>query len=205
VSSYVKLLQRRYLDRLDPEAGEFMDFAIDGANRMSAMIEGLLLYSRVETQGEPLQQTGLEQALAGALENLQLSIEESGADIRRQPMPQVHADPSQMERLFQNLIGNAIKFRAEAPPRVDITVADDGEAWHFAVQDNGIGMKTEEAERVFTMFQRLHTREEYPGLGVGLAVCRRIVKRHGGRIWVESSPGAGATFHFTLPKAGSEQ
>ncbi len=205
VSSYMALLERRYIDSLDQDATDFIAFAVDGANRMSAMIEGLLQYSRVETQGDPFQEIELRHALDGALDNLQLRIEETGADIDSQPLPRVNADASQMERLLQNLIGNAIKFHGDAAPEIRIEVADDGECWRISVRDNGIGMKEEDAQRVFKMFQRLHTRDEYPGMGVGLAVCRRIVKRHGGRIWVESRLGEGARFTFTLPKAGNEQ
>lgn len=200
VSSYLNLLERRYRDRLDQDAEDFIAFSVDGANRMSAMIEGLLQYSRVETQGAGFEVTDLEQRLAAALDNLQLGIEETGAEIERQPLPSVEADATQMERLFQNLIGNALKFRGAAVPHIGIHVQERGEEWLFSVSDNGIGMAPREADRAFTMFQRLCTREEYPGMGVGLAVCRRIVMRHGGRIWVESRPGEGATFLFTLPR-----
>lgn len=199
VSSYLQLLWRRYRGRLDNEADEFIGFAVDGATRMSAMIEGLLQYSRVETQGRPFAETDLERVVDGTLANLRLAVEESGASVERGPLPRLRADAEQLGRLFQNLIGNALKFRAEETPRVVIEAVRDGRWWRFSVSDNGIGVDPEQSERLFEMFQRLHTREEYPGMGVGLAVCRRIVERHGGRIWVEPGEGEGAVFRFTLP------
>ena len=199
VSSYLKLLSRRYRNKLDQDADEFIGFAVDGARRMATMIDGLLQYSRVETQGEPFADTDLEQVLAEALANLRLAVEESAAEITHSPLPTVAADADQMERLLQNLIGNALKFRKDAPPKVRIEARRQEREWVVSVADNGIGISPEQTEHIFAMFQRLHTREEYPGLGIGLAVCKRIVERHGGRIWVESRAHEGATFYFTLP------
>lgn len=202
VSSYLQLLSRRYTGKLDQDADEFIAFGVDGANRMSSMIEGLLEYSRVNTEGASLSDTDLEQVLDEALANLGLALEESGVELRRGALPTLPADAGQMQRLFQNLIGNALKFRAEESPRVSIEALRDGERWRISVSDNGIGIPADHAERIFTMFQRLHTREEYAGMGIGLAVCKRIVERHGGRIWVESVEGEGSRFYFTLPAAG---
>lgn len=199
VSSYLQLLSRRYRGRLDDEADEFIGFAADGARRMSAMIDGLLQYARVETQGQPFAETDLEQVLTETLANLSLAIEEAGALVEHGPLPRLQADATQMQRLFQNLIGNALKFRGDAPPQIRIDAEREGGLWAISVTDNGIGIPPAQAERIFLMFQRLHTREEYPGLGIGLAVCRRIVERHGGRIEVRSNPGGGAIFRFTLP------
>jgi light-regulated signal transduction histidine kinase (bacteriophytochrome) len=199
VSSYLALLERRYKDQLDSDADEFIDFAVDGAKRMSGMIDGLLQYSRVETQGAPFVETDLEAAFAEARSNLNLAMQESGAELDQGPLPTVAADASQMARLFQNLLGNALKFRREEPPRLRVEANQQEEEWVISVSDNGIGIAADETKRIFGMFQRLHTREEYPGTGIGLAVCKRIVERHGGRIWVESTEGEGSTFFFTLP------
>ncbi|MCU7924396.1 MAG: PAS domain S-box protein [Candidatus Thiodiazotropha sp. (ex Dulcina madagascariensis)] len=204
VSSYMQLLVRRYGEKLGKDADEFIGFAVDGANRMSSMIDGLLQYSRVETQGEPLQPVQAEQALDGALADLGLVIEACGAQINRQPMPEVMADPSQLERLLQNLIGNALKFQGQAEPVIEIGVQPQGAFWRFSVRDNGIGIEPRHREHIFNMFQRLHGRDEYPGLGIGLAVCKRIVERHGGRIWVDANPGKGSTFNFILPALPEE-
>ena len=144
-----------------------------------------------------------EAALAEALANLQLAVKESQAVVTQDPMPTVRGDPSQIARLFQNLIGNALKFRGDSPPRVHVGVTRLNDGWQFAVRDNGIGIAPEFFDRIFVIFQRLHTQKQYPGTGLGLAICKRIVERHGGRIWVESAPGRGTTFHFTLPAAQS--
>lgn len=200
VSSYLKLIARRYQGRLDQDADEFIAFAVDGAERMAAMIDGLLQYSRVQSRGEPFAAVDLEQVLADVLDNLRLQIEESGARVEHTRLPAVAADRQQMTRLLQNLIGNAIKFHGEAPPHVRVDARLHEGAWTLSVQDNGIGIEPRDAERVFGMFQRLHSRGKYPGTGIGLAVCKRIVERHGGRIWMESTPGGGSTFSFTLPQ-----
>jgi signal transduction histidine kinase len=209
VTSYLQLLELRYQDRLDADALEFIAFAVEGATRMHELIQGLLAYSRVGTHGAPLQRSDTEATLALTLDNLQVAIEESGAVVTHDPLPAVMADPIQLGQLLQNLIGNAIKFRGKKVPYVHIgaerTESDDGRAqWLFSVRDNGIGIDPQYGERIFLIFQRLHARDEYPGTGIGLALCKRIVERHGGRIWVESQPREGSTFYFTLPPAGEQ-
>jgi PAS domain S-box-containing protein len=199
VSSYVQLLARRYKGKLDSDADEFINYAVDGVNRMKVLINDLLTFSRVGTRGKELSLVELKDIIDVVLSNLQLAIEENEAIITYDELPQVLADEGQMIQLFQNLIGNAIKFRSEEPPRIHIGVKQEKEQWQFSVHDNGIGIDPQFGERIFIIFQRLHTREEYPGTGIGLSICRKIVERHGGRIWVESQPGQGATFHFTLP------
>lgn len=207
VSSYLQLLELRYKDQLDSDAHEFITFAVEGATRMHELIQGLLAYSRVGTHGAPLERSDAQAALSLILDNLQLAIEESGAVVTHDPLPEVMADPVQLGQLFQNLIGNAIKFRGKEAPRIHVgverTECDDGNApWLFSVRDNGIGIDPRYGERIFIIFQRLHARDEYPGTGIGLALCKRIVERHGGHIWVESQPEQGSTFYFTLPPAG---
>jgi PAS domain S-box-containing protein len=201
ISSYLQLLQRRYRGRLDAEADEFIGYAVDGAARMGNLIRGLLAWSRVTTQGEAFQPVDCQAVVGSVLENLKLAIEESAAVITCEPLPTVRADATQLGQLFQNLIGNAIKFRAGSAPRIAITAARRDAEWQFSIRDNGIGIEPQHAERIFGVFQRLHTQEAYPGTGIGLAICKRIVERHGGRIWVESEPGQGAAFYFTLPAA----
>lgn len=199
VASYTQLLARRYQGKLDADADEFIAFAVDGATRMQQLLKGLLAYSRVNTQGQPLQLTNSEVVLEQALANLQLMIVENQAIVTHDPMPAVLVDKTQLLQLFQNLISNALKFRAEEPPQVHISARQQGQEWLFSVRDNGIGLESQDVDRIFVIFKRLHTRQEYPGNGVGLAICKRIVERHGGRIWVESQPGQGAIFYFTLP------
>jgi light-regulated signal transduction histidine kinase (bacteriophytochrome) len=199
VSSYVQLIARRYRGKLDQDADEFIDYAVDGVNRMKVLINDLLAFSRVGTRGKKLSPVALDAVVEIAISNLQLTIEEDNALVTHDPLPQVLADEGQMIQLFQNLIGNAIKFRSEEPPKVHIGVRREKDEWQFFVRDNGIGIEPQFAERIFVIFQRLHTREEYPGTGIGLSICRKIVERHGGRIWVESEPGHGTTFYFTLP------
>jgi signal transduction histidine kinase len=199
VTSYVQLLARRYQSRLDSDAEEFINFAVDGATRMHTLINDLLAYSRVGTGGKPFEPTNSETILQQSLDNLQVTMEESGAVVTHDSLTTVMADDLQLGQLFQNLIGNAIKFHGEEPPRVHVSARPGGNGWIFSVRDNGIGIAPEYAERIFIIFQRLHSREEYPGTGIGLAVCKKIVECHGGRIWVESELGKGATFYFTLP------
>jgi len=201
VASYTQLLARRYRGKLDSEADEFIGFAVDGATRMQTLIRDLLSYSRVMTQGHSLQPADSKVACDMARRNLQKSIEESGATVTVGPLPTVHADATQLTQLFQNLIGNALKYRNERAPQIRVDAKADDEAWLFSVQDNGIGIESQYFERIFQMFQRLHTRDEFSGTGIGLAICRRIVERHGGKIWVESEPGRGSTFHFAIPRA----
>jgi len=205
VASFVGLLKERYQGQLDRDADEFIAFAMDGAKRMQRLIDDLLEYSRVATRGQPPAPTDAAAALGEALWNLTLAIEEAGATVTHDPLPTVLADPIQLMQLFQNLVGNALKFRGSEPPRVHVSaratfeVSETSKVWVFAVRDNGIGIAPENFERIFGVFQRLHSQTEYPGSGIGLAVCQKIVARHGGRIWVASQPGAGATFYFTLP------
>ena len=200
VASYVQLLARRYRGRLGADADEFIGFAVDGATRMQALINALLSYSRVGTQGSAFAPTECEAVLDGALAGLKAAIQESGATVTRAALPAVMGDAAQLGQLFQNLIGNAIKFHNHNAPEVHVAAEPHGQEWRFSVRDNGIGLDAQYAERVFVMFQRLHAKGEYPGTGIGLAVCKKIVERHGGRIWVESEPGRGATFYFTLPQ-----
>ena len=213
ISSYTQLLGKRYRGKLDSDADEFIGFAVDGANRMQTLITDLLAYSRVMTRGNKFLLTNCEHALGQAHVNLRLAIEESHVIITHDPLPTVMADEGQLTQLFQNLISNAIKFRGETSPHVHVSAIKSEEGrkqkaegsgqstadWTFSVRDNGIGIDPQYRERIFVIFQRLHTRSEYPGTGIGLAICKRIVERHGGRIWIESEPGKGTTFYFTIP------
>jgi signal transduction histidine kinase len=205
VTSYMQLLKRQYGGQLGEDADEYIGFAVDGANRMHQLINALLTYSRVDTKGEPPVPTSSEKALNQALLNLQVAIEERDAVVTYDELPAVTADEVQLAQLFQNLIGNAIKFGKEGGrPEVHISVRPVDGMWEFSVRDNGIGIDPKYSSRVFELFQRLHGREEYPGTGIGLAVCKRIVDRHGGRIWVESEPNRGSVFYFTLPAVSQE-
>ena len=199
IASYVQLLSRRYRDQLGGEAAEFIDFAVAGAARMQRLIEDLLAFSRVSTQQHVPQPIDAEAVLLESLDDLRASIVASDAVITHDRLPRVSADAGHIEQLFTNLIGNALKFRGIDAPRIHIDVSRQGRFWQFAVGDNGVGLDMQYHERIFVIFQRLHARDRYEGTGVGLAVCKKIVERHGGRIWVDSSPGRGATFHFTLP------
>ena len=200
ISSYTQLLGRRYGDRLDGDAKEFMAYIVDGAARMKQLIEDLLAYSRVGTRAKEFQEVDSGASLARALANLRASQEASGAVITHDPMPHVLADGAQLAQIFQNLIGNAIKFRGAEPPRIHVGAQTTDTVCVFTVKDNGIGLDTQYAERIFMMFQRLHNKTEYPGTGIGLAIVKKIVERHGGRLWVESEPGKGATFGFTIAR-----
>ena len=203
VSGYMQLMKRRYEGKLDSDADEFIGFAADGANRMQTLINDLLAFSRVGTRGKPLTPTDCEDAFEQALSNLKLAVEDSDAVVTHDPLPAVAADSSQLVQLFQNLIGNAIKFKGTEPPRIHIAAEQKRDEWEFSVADNGIGISPEFFDRVFVIFQRLHGRDEYEGTGIGLAVCKKIVERHGGRMWVESEPGQGSTFYFTIPTKAS--
>jgi len=200
VASYTQLLARRYKGKLDANADEFINFAVDGANRMQQLIQDLLSYSRVTTKGKALRPTEAEADCKTAIANLQESIKDAKAEVNVAPLPIVLADSTQLTQLFQNLIGNAIKYRNERKPEIHVAATPNGKDWIFSVRDNGIGIEPQYFERIFQMFQRLHTRKEYSGTGIGLAVCRKIVERHGGRIWVESEAGKGSTFLFTIPR-----
>jgi signal transduction histidine kinase len=199
ISSYVQLLGRRYQGKLDSDADEFINFAVDGAKRMQNLINDLLAYSRVGTRADPLMPVSAEGLLKVALTNIQFLIEDSGASITHEPLPVIKGDPSQLIMVFQNLLGNAIKFRGSEAPCIHIGAQRQANEWVFSVRDNGIGIDPKFAERIFVIFQRLNDRTAYPGTGIGLAICKRVIQRHGGRIWVESTPGEGATFYFTLP------
>ncbi|MFB6251621.1 MAG: histidine kinase N-terminal 7TM domain-containing protein [Halobellus sp.] len=199
VSSYLQLLERRYGEDVDEEGQEFIDFAVNGAERMSEMIQALLEYSRVDTRGEPLTPTSMDDVYRKAHQNLRVTIDETNATVTTDRLPTVQGDEPQLVRLFQNLLDNAIKYAGDTQPRVHVSAERTGSQWAFAVEDNGIGMTAKDAERVFQVFERLHSRESYAGTGIGLAMCRKIVDRHGGDIWVESAQGEGSTFHFTLP------
>jgi PAS domain S-box-containing protein len=204
VASYTQLLSRRYKGKLDTDADEFIAFAVDGASRMQRLIHDLLAYSRVGTKGKELLNTSSENALQQALLNLRGAVEDSGALVTHDPLPMVKADEMQLTQLFQNLVGNAIKYQKTGIPKVHIFAAMNGEdKWNFSVKDNGLGIDPQYFEKIFGMFQRLHKREEFAGTGIGLAICKKIVERHGGKISVESRPEYGSTFHFTL--AGIER
>lgn len=199
IMSYTELLARRYRDQLDETAREFLHHAADGARRMQQMLNGMLTYSRITSRGWDPQPTDAGACCEQAIANLRLSVRQRDAEITHGGLPWVLADPGQLLQLFQNLIANALKFSPGPAPRVAISAEPQGGLWRFAVQDQGIGIDPVHAERIFQVFQRLHGPAEYPGTGIGLAVCKRIVERHGGQIWVESRPGAGASFLFTLP------
>lgn len=202
VGSYCQLLQRRYQGKLGSDADEFIGFAVEGAKRMQRLINDLLLYSRVGTKGKPFAATPMQQVLADALANLAVAVEEAHAEITHDPLPTVWGDDVQLTQLMQNLLGNALKFRDELPVRIHIGVERDDALWRVRVQDNGIGIQPQYADRIFMIFQRLHTRQEYPGTGIGLSICKKIVERHGGRIWVEPAATKGTSFMFTLPASG---
>jgi PAS domain S-box-containing protein len=199
ISGFVKLLAKRYGDKLDDKAEEFIEHTVDGVKRMETLIKDLLEYSKVQLKGMLLKPSDCNLLIEKSLKNLGSAIEESGAMVTHGSLPTVMADASQLSRVFQNLIGNALKFHGEDVPKVHISAEKKENEWVFSVRDNGMGINPNQAERIFVIFQRLHTKEEYPGTGLGLSICKRIVERHGGRIWVESEPGEGSTFFFTLP------
>jgi PAS domain S-box-containing protein len=204
VTNYVQLLAQRYRGKLDSDAHEFIGFAVDGAIRMWKLINDLLAYSRVGMRAKEVEPTDCETVLNQSVNNLKVAIEENGAVVTHDLLPTVMADNLQLGQLFQNLIGNAIKFRGYEAPRIHVSASRKGNVWTFSVRDNGIGIAPEYAERIFIIFQRLHGRNEYDGTGIGLAICKRIVERHGGSIWAESEVGKGATFYFTLPARKAE-
>ncbi len=199
VDGFAKLLEKRYKGKLDAKANEFIEYIVDGIKRMQLLIRDLLAYSQVGTKEKIFQATNCSEVLERALLNLHSAIEESGVKLTYDILPMVMADPSQLIRLFQNLIGNAIKFRGERPLKIHISAEQKRREWIFSVCDNGIGIDPKQFERIFIVFQRLHTREEYDGTGIGLSICNKIVEHHGGRIWVESEVGRGSTFYFTIP------
>ena len=199
VSSYVALLGRRYDGQLDDRADKYIHFAVDGANRMQRLIHDLLAYSRVGTRGGELTPTDTASVLRETLSNLEVAIVESEAEVVYSDLPSVMGDPSQLRQLFQNIVGNALKFQSESRPRVELEASRDGDQWTFSIRDNGVGFDQRYAERVFGVFKRLHRNADIPGTGIGLAICQRIIERHGGRIWAESKLGEGSCFYFTLP------
>jgi PAS domain S-box-containing protein len=202
VASFTELIAQRYGDRLDPAGRELLGFVVGGVERMSLLIEGLLVVSRVGTRGQPPRPVDFERLLEEAVADLGARLDRAGAVVTHGPLPTLPGDATQLGQLLRNLLDNAVKFRRlDVPPRVRVEAARDGESWSFRVSDNGLGIEPQYFERIFVIFQRLHLQEEYPGTGIGLAVCRRIVERHGGRIWVESDAGAGSTFCFTLPSS----
>jgi PAS domain S-box-containing protein len=200
VASYTQLLAQRYQDQLDDRARKYINYAVDGAVRMQLLINDLLAYSRIGTRGKQLELTDAHAVLGEAINNLKMNIDEAKAIITNDELPKVRADASQFVQLFQNLISNAVKFREDERPHVHISARDEGREWLFSVRDNGIGIDRQHADKVFVIFQRLHTKEKYPGSGMGLAICKKIVDRHSGRIWFESEIGKGTTFYFTIPK-----
>ena len=199
IEGFIKLLARRYEKKLDAKAEEFIGYAIEGVKGMRALIKDLLEYSRVGTRDINLKPTDFSEVVDKAVFNLKTAVEESGAVITHDPLPTIRADSVQMGRLLQNLIGNAIKFRGNKAPDIHISAERNENGWTFSVRDNGIGIDPQNAGRIFAVFQRLHTKEEYPGTGIGLAICKRIVERHGGKIWFKSEKGKGSTFYFTIP------
>ncbi len=200
VASFVKMLENQYGSKLDDKAVKFIHYAVDGAERMQTLINDLLKYSRTGTQNITLAPTDLGKVLDNVLNNLQIRISERGAHINYNHLPVITADEVQTNQLFQNLIENAIKFCPGKTPEIGISVADNKDEWLFSFSDNGIGIDPKYFERIFIIFQRLHTRNEYSGNGIGLALCKKIVENHGGRIWVESEAGKGSVFYFTIPK-----
>lgn len=204
ITSYLQLIEQRYKDKIDTQATEFIEFAVDGAKRMQNLIDDLLAYSRLNSRAKPFHAASGVTIVQDAIQSVRAAVEESGAQITYGKLPVVMGDQIQLTQLFQNLLANAIKFRNNQPPHIHIDAEDAGESWRFSVRDDGIGIAPEYFERIFVMFQRLHSRAKYPGTGIGLALCKRIVERHHGRIGVESVPGEGSVFKFTLPKAENQ-
>ncbi len=199
VASYVQLLSRRYKGRLDSDADEFIDYAVDGAKRMQKLISDLLIWSRVGTKGRPFEWVNLNSIVERTQLNLRVSIQESGAKIIKENLPIVFSDPVQMAQLMQNLIGNAIKYRGEESAEIRISCSEKNGFHRINIDDNGIGIDKQYRDRIFIIFQRLHNKDKYKGTGIGLALCKKIVERHGGSIWVEDSPLGGSRFSFNIP------
>ncbi|WP_420628841.1 PAS domain S-box protein [Candidatus Leptofilum sp.] len=199
IKSYTELLSRRYEGKLDARADKYIDYIVDGSSRMQQLITDLLMYSRLGRADLNLNLTALSAILDGVMSDLELNIQESGATITADPLPTLNVDAQQISRLLQNLLGNALKFRGDKLAQIHISAEEKDDEWLFSVSDNGIGIEPQYVDRIFLIFQRLHTRGEYPGTGMGLAICKKIVENHNGRIWATSQPKQGATFHFTLP------
>ena len=204
ISSYTQLLAKRYGKKLDDDADEFIGYTVDGAKRMQMLLHDLLEYSRVGTRGKPFTPVNCEHVVKQAMANLKIAIEECNASVNYDTLPTVMGDEGQLVQLFQNLIGNAIKFRREEAPQVHISAQRRNNIITFTVKDNGIGIDSQHSQSIFEIFRRLHTREEYPGTGMGLAICKKIVERHGGHISVQSQPGQGSIFYFSIDMAGGE-
>ena len=198
VASYTQLLGKRYRGKLDQDADEFIGYAVDGATRMQRLIRDLLEYSRVGAERQSFEETDCELVFQQAMQNLSASVLERHAEVTHDPLPIVQANPTHLTQIFQNLIGNALKFQGDAPPKIHVGAKALPDGWEFSVRDNGVGMPGDQLDRIFAIFQRLHGQSEYPGTGIGLAICKRIVGKYGGQIWVESEPGQGSTFYFTL-------
>lgn len=205
IAGFAQFLQKDYQGRFDERADEYLTRIVDGAKRMQTLINDLLAYSRVESRSRPFEQVDLNETFEDAVGLLRSSIEDTHGEVTRGELPTVVGDRSQISQLLQNLIGNAIKYHGEQPPQVRVSAEDTGGQWTIAVRDNGIGIAAKHREQIFEIFRRLHTADKYPGTGIGLAVCRRIVQRHGGEIWLESSPGQGSTFFFTIPERVTQQ
>lgn len=203
VATYVQLLEEEYRGKLGADADEYIHFARDGAVRMQQLIDNLLEYSRVGQHRRPFERVDCGKIVDQTIRHLKPIIDESGAVITRGPLPEVLGDPSELGQLFQNLLSNAIKFHGSAPPRVEVEAERVGDEWKLWVRDHGIGIAPEHFDRIFRIFQRLHARSEYPGTGIGLAICRKVVENHEGTMWVESRPQEGARFCFTLPVAAT--
>jgi len=199
VNSYTQLLAMRYEGKLDAAADEYIGYIVGGATRLYQLINDLLACSRVSSQGNSFSPTDCQLLLTNVLSNLHVAVQETGAVVTHDPLPMVMGDGLQLGLVFQNIISNALKFHGEACPRVHVSAEQMGKEWLISIRDNGIGIDSQFSERIFVIFQRLHNREAYPGTGIGLAICKKIVERHGGRIWADSQPGQGATFYFTLP------
>ncbi len=200
VASFTQLLEQRYKDKIDDDANDFINYIVDGTTRMQGLINDLLVFSRVGTRGVEFNPTDMNIVLENALINIRQSIIETNATITNEPLPVIIADDSQMIQLFQNVISNALKFHGEEEPHIHISGEAKEEEWIFSVRDNGIGIDSNNFDRIFVIFQRLHTKDEYGGAGIGLAVCKKIIQRHRGKIWVESELGKGSTFYFSIPK-----
>jgi light-regulated signal transduction histidine kinase (bacteriophytochrome) len=204
VASYTQLLARRYKGQLDADADEFINYAVDGTSRMQALIQDLLAYSRAGASRPVLRKVASDRALQEAIGNLQAAIADSGAIVSCDSLPAVTSDAAQLTQVFQNLIGNAIKYRRAEAPRVHVSASKGDAEWICAVQDNGLGIEPQYFERIFVLFQRLHGREDFEGTGIGLAICKKVLEQRGGRIWLESQPGQGSTFYFSLPDGESK-
>ena len=199
ITSFLQLLERRYQDRLDEDANEFIGYAVGGAKRLDAMIQDILVYSKITNKERNLKHVNINKVIEQTHLNLKAAIDENNAEIMYKNLPSLFIDEQLMIQLFQNLISNAIKYRAEECPKIQISADKEDNQWLFGVKDNGIGISKNHLEKIFTIFQRLHTHEEYEGTGIGLAIAQKIVHQHGGQIWAESQPGDGTSFYFTIP------